>query len=219
MPTRALAREAVQKSLVLLKNDGVLPLPKSANVALAGIPADDIGSACGGWTIDWQGKSGPITPGTSVHEGLRVQLDEGIVYSKDGDFGAKADISVVVIAEPPYAEGEGDRADLTISEEDQALIKKVRGQCDKLVLVIYSGRTLVITPVVDLCDAIVAAWLPGTEANAIADVLVGDVPFTGKSAYTWYKSMDQLPLSNLQASGEDPPLSLRARPHLLSTIQ
>lgn len=201
---RALASEAVQKSLVLLKNDATLPVSKSANVALVGVAADNIGLACGGWTIDWQGKPGPITPGSTLHDGLQAQLDEGVIYSKDGDLGEKADVAIVVIAEPPYAEGEGDREDLTISAEDQALIRKTRANCDKLVLVIYSGRPLVLTPILDQCDAIVAAWLPGSEASAIADVLVGDVPISGKTAYTWYRSMDQFPLSHLQASGEDP---------------
>src|SRR5690606_23413643 len=134
---RALAREAVQKSLVLLKNDGVLPLDKDANIALAGIAADDIGLACGGWTIEWQGGTGAITEGTTLWAGLKAELGELVQYSAEGNFGAKADIGIVVLAEKPYAEGEGDREDLSISEEDIALVHKMRSNCDKLVLIVY----------------------------------------------------------------------------------
>lgn len=201
---RQLAREAVQKSLVLLKNDDVLPLGESAQVAIAGIAADNIGFACGGWTINWQGGSGAITEGATLVKGLDEALDANLVYSPDGTFASKVKLAIVVIAEQPYAEGEGDNDDLSITPEDKALIEKVRKQCDKLLLVIYSGRPLIITDVVDQCDAIVAAWLPGTEANAIADVLIGKVPFTGKLAYTWFKSMEQLPLSHLEKTNSEP---------------
>lgn len=202
---RALAREAVQKSLVLLKHENnILPFNPGQTIAIAGQAGDDIGYACGGWTIDWQGGLGAITKGATLLDGLKSGLDEQIIYSPVGEFGGHVDIGIVVVAEKPSAEGDGDSADLTLSAEDTALIESVRAQCDKLLLVIYSGRPIIITHVVDQCDAIVAAWLPGSEANAIADVLIGDVPFTGKLSYTWVKSMDQLPASKLQDSDESP---------------
>lgn len=202
---RALAREAVQKSLVLLKHENdILPFRPGQKIALAGQAGDDIGYACGGWTIDWQGGSGAITKGATLLDGLRSGLDEQIIYSPVGQFGGHVDIGIVIVAEKPTAEGDGDSEDLTLSAEDTALIEAVRTQCDKLLLIIYSGRPIIITHVLDHCDAIVAAWLPGSEANAIADVLIGDVPFTGKLSYTWVKSMDQIPASKLQATDESP---------------
>jgi beta-glucosidase len=129
-----------------------------------------------------------------------------IGYSPTGDFaaGAKASVGIVVIAEPPYAEGEGDKGDLRLTADQIALIHKVRPHCDKLLLVIYSGRPLIITEQLELCDAVVAAWLPGSEGAAISDVLFGDVPFTGKLTYNWPRSMDQVPLAALRASSEPP---------------
>jgi beta-glucosidase len=202
---RALAREAVQKSAVLLKHEnGVLPLGKEGTIAVAGVAANDIGLACGGWTVVWQGEAGAITAGTTLLDGLVAHRGDAITYSATGDFMTKVDTAIVVVAEIPYAEGEGDRADLTLSAEDTALIAKVRQNCDKLILVIYSGRPILITHVIDDCDAVVAAFLPGSEAIGVADVLVGAVPFTGKLSYTWFASMSQLPLSQLMASGESP---------------
>jgi len=202
---RALAREAVQKSAVLLKHDNhALPLKPSGVIGVAGIGANDIGLACGGWTIVWQGVAGPITAGATLLDGLLEHLGNHVNYSATGDFEEKIDTAVVVVGEEPYAEGEGDRENLTLSAEDTALIQKVRGQCQKLVLVVYSGRPIIITHVLDQCDAIIAAFLPGSEAAGVADVLVGKAPFTGKLSYTWFKSMAQLPLSHLVASGEAP---------------
>lgn len=202
---RALAREAVHKSAVLLKNEqNVLPISKTKQIAVVGIPADDIGLACGGWTIEWQGNEGAITEGATLLDGLKSQFGDEVIYSSDGHLEHNVNTAVVVVAENPYAEGEGDRPDLTLSEEDTALIERIRPQCDNLVLVIYSGRPIVITHIVKQCDAIVAAWLPGSEADALADLLVGDVPFTAKLPFTWIKSMNQVPLSTLQSSDEEP---------------
>lgn len=202
---RALAREAVQKSAVLLKHEnGALPLKKSDEIGVAGVAAHDIGLACGGWTIIWQGVAGAITAGSTLLDGLTAHVGESVTYRIGGDFDARVNTAVVVVAEAPYAEGEGDREDLTLSAEDTALITKVRQHCDKLVLVIYSGRPIIITHVIDQCDAVVAAFLPGSEANGVADVLVGAVPFTGKLSYTWVASMSQLPLGDLLASDASP---------------
>ena len=204
---RATAREAVQKSLVLLKNEGVLPLPKeTADMLMAGVPAHDIGYQCGGWSIEWQGKTGAITPGSTLLQGVQEVVQGDVGYSPTGDFAAsaKASVGIIVIAEPPYAEGEGDKGDLSLTADQVALIHKVRPHCDKLLLIIYSGRPLIITDQLDLCDAVVAAWLPGSEGAAISEVLFGDVPFTGKLPYSWPRSMSQVPLSTLVASGESP---------------
>ena len=202
---RKIAAEAVQKSLVLLKYENEsLPLSKTENIALVGAAADDIGIACGGWTIEWQGGIGAITEGATLLEGLQTHLRDKLIYSEDGSLTETVNTAIVVLGEKPSAEGEGDKEDLTLSEEDTKLIQKVREQCDKLILVLYSGRPLIITHIVNHCDAIIAAWLPGTEAHAIADVLLGDVPFTGRLPFTWIKSMEQLPLSQLQKSNAQP---------------
>jgi beta-glucosidase len=203
---RVVAREAVRKSLVLLKNNNsVLPVSKKiSSVIVAGSAADDIGIQCGGWTIEWQGKPGPITTGTTILQGIRNTLEAGTVvdFEVRGEFRAKkdhdgnkikADLGIVVVGEVPYAEGSGDQWDLSITKKDIEIVKRVRAQCKNLVLILVSGRPLIITKILDQCDAIVAAWLPGTEAQGIADVLFGDYPFTGKLPYTWPDSMEQLP--------------------------
>jgi beta-glucosidase len=194
---RAVAREAVSKSQVLLKNEG-RALPLSANLQqllVAGSAADDIGLQCGGWTIEWQGGRGAITVGTTLLEGISQTVSPGtsVTFRPDGQFeGVRGDVGIVVLSEPPYCEGEGDRYDLSLSRDEVELVRRVRRQCDVLVLVIYSGRPLIIGDVLDSCDAIVASWLPGTEADGIADVLFGKRPFTGRLPYEWPETMDQL---------------------------
>jgi beta-glucosidase len=214
---REVAREAVRKSLVLLKNENeTLPLSKTAPlIYVAGQGADDIGIQCGGWTIEWQGKPGPITSGTTILEGIRDTVSAGtsVVYNRSGNFDSAAnedrppfvaDVGIAVVGEMPYAEGFGDRSDLNLSDDDVALIDRVRTQCRKLVVILISGRPMIVTEELPKCDALVAAWLPGTEAQGVADVLFGDYPFTGKLPYTWPRSMDQVPLS--QPLSQEPPL-------------
>lgn len=203
---REVAREGVRKSLVLLKNNNnVLPLVKdTSTIYVAGKGSDDIGLACGGWTISWLGGRGTITEGKTLLDGLKVRLANNVVYLKDGNFEDKAEVGIAVVAENPYSEGVGDREDLSLPDADKQLIRKMRQQCEKLILVLYSGRPLIITDIVEECDVIVAAWLPGSEADAIADVLTGDYPFVGKLPYTWPRSMKQVPLSALRNSDENP---------------
>jgi beta-glucosidase len=208
---RDIAREAVRKSQVLLKNDAnVIPINGDiTSVLVAGHAAEDIGYQCGGWTIDWAGRRGNHTPGTTLHQSLRQRLPSKLefAFNAEGNFGSsgtQADLGIVVIAEEPYVEGLGDQADLSLKPDQIALIDRMRAQVEKLVLIIYSGRPLVITEVVDKCDAIIASWLPGTEVHGIGDVLLGDYPFTGKTAYSWPRSMDQVPLRHLQSSAEPP---------------
>lgn len=204
---RAAAREAVRKSLVLLKNDHhVLPLAKTtAPILVAGRGADNIGLQCGGWSIDWQGGQGKITEGTSILEGIRQTLpaDAQVLYSETGEFDtASAEVGIVVVGEDPYAEGLGDRAELLLTPEDAAVITRMRAVCDKLIVILLSGRPMIITEQLEQADAFIAAWLPGTEGQGVADVLFGDFPFTGKLTYSWPRSMAQIPLSALKASAE-----------------
>ena len=188
---RAVAREAVRESLVVLKNNGnVLPLAKTAKrILVAGRSADDIGDQCGGWTIDWQGKSGTTTTtgGTTLLAAIEHTASKNtkVTYSRDGSGGAGAEVAVVVVGEKPYAEFEGDRADLSLAAEDLAAVKAAKGSGAKVVMVIYSGRPLLLGEAMNQADAVVAAWLPGTEGQGIADVLFGDAKPSGKLSFHW----------------------------------
>ena len=185
---RELARTAVSRSAVLLKTrKGALPIAPQASVLLAGAGADDIGIASGGWTLTWQGQPGPVTTGTTLRSALESQLGADLTFSKFGEFaaGTHADVGVVVVSEPPYAEGVGDSADLSLAPAVLGVIGKVRPLVDKLVVVIMSGRPVMLTGITDQADAVVAAWLPGTESEGLADVLLGARPFTGRTPYTW----------------------------------
>jgi beta-glucosidase len=205
---REIAREAVRKSLVLLKNEGdVLPLAKDTNlIFVAGKGANDIGIQSGGWSIEWQGKVGNITPGTTILEGIQAVTNaEGqVVYDPSGKFSEQVDengtptiaeVGIVVVAEFPYAEGVGDKAALSLSPNDVQLIEEMRTRSEKLVVILLSGRPLVITDQYLIPEAWVAAWLPGTQGEGVADVLFGDYPFTGKLPYTWPRNNEQLPLN------------------------
>jgi beta-glucosidase len=183
---RAVARQAVSESLVLLKNQGkVLPLKKSARIFVAGKNADNIGNQCGGWTIDWQGKTGDVTTGGTTILSAMKAVDSQVTFSKDGDGAAGAAVGVVVIGETPYAEMRGDRKELTVSPEDIAAVKAVKAAGIPVVVVVVSGRPLQLGEIAGQADAIVAAWLPGTEGAGVADVLFGDHKFTGKLSFAW----------------------------------
>lgn len=191
---RAVARQAVRESLVLLKNDhNVLPLSKNAKrIHLAGKNADDIGNQCGGWTIKWQGQSGNITKGTTIRQGFAQVVSPSTVisYTADGTGAEGADVGVLVIGEKPYAEMFGDHNvdQFYLDTEDKSALQNMKKAGIPVVVVLVSGRPLFIDDVMDQADAWVAAWLPGTEGAGVADVLFGDYKPTGKLSFTWPKS-------------------------------
>ena len=207
---RNLAREAVRQSLVLLQNDDqTLPLSKDTPLTLVmGQGADDIGIQSGGWTIEWQGKVGAITEGTTILEGIQNVVSDGAEVRTHLAEGETADVGIVVIGERPYAEGQGDSNNLHLSHSDLVNIERIRQQANKVVVIILSGRPLIITEELPLADAWIAAWLPGSEGQGVADVLFGDYDFRGKLPFTWPRSMEQLPFdfTNLPTNGCDAPL-------------
>ena len=205
---RQLARQAVRESLVLLKNENnTLPIAKDASIILvAGLGSNDIGMQCGGWTTKWQGTIGDIYPGTTILEGIqkKVSTNTKVFYNQSGQFTSQsnsssdsviANVGIVVVGELPYAEGVGDRADLSLTASDIQIIDRMHRQCRKLVVIILSGRPLIITDQYKMADAWVVAWLPGTEGGGVADLLFGDFPFTGCLPFTWPRFYDQLPVN------------------------
>jgi beta-glucosidase len=196
---RAVARQCVRESMVLLKKkDGILPLRKTnARILVAGSNANDIGNQCGGWTITWQGGSGNITIGTTILQGIKnAAPSDSIKYSITGNFtNTSADYSVVVIGEQPYAEYLGDRTDLNISPTDVNLVKKMKSYGAPVVVILVSGRPLILEKISHFSDVIIAAWLPGTEGAGVADVLFGDYQPKGRLSQTWPKSMSQIPIN------------------------
>jgi beta-glucosidase len=206
---RAVAREAVRQSLVLLKNSGgVLPLKGTElRIHVAGRGADDLGLQCGGWTINWQGAPGEVTPGgTTILTALRQRVGAAtkVTVSRDGSGAAGASVGLVVIGENPYAEGKGDRMDLTVAPEDAAAVAAMKVAGIPVVVVVLSGRPLILGDVAEQADALVAAWLPGTEGGGVTDVLFGDAKPTGKLSFTWPRAMDQIPLGHNKAPAGNP---------------
>ncbi|MDF7775285.1 glycoside hydrolase family 3 N-terminal domain-containing protein [Sphingomonas sp. AOB5] len=215
---RAVAREAVSKSIVLLKNEGVLPLKSSANILVAGPGADSIGMQSGGWTLSWQGdgNGNELFPnGQSIYAGIAeaVKQDGGsATLSVDGSFAKKPDVAIVVFGEQPYAEMRGDIRTLEFQPGDKqalATLRKLRAQGIPTVAVFLSGRPMWVNPELNASDAFVAAWLPGTEGGGIADVIIGDrtgkprKDFHGRLSYSWPKSAGQFVL-NRGMTGYDP---------------
>jgi beta-glucosidase len=194
---RLVARECVRESLVLLKNEShALPLSKTIkHLVVAGEAANDLGMQCGGWTIDWQGRKGDVTPGgTTLLAAIKGAVSAGttVTYSADGSDLSGADAIVVVVGEDPYAEMKGDRQDLNLPDQDKALIAKAKATGAPVITILYSGRPLIPGSALTDSDAFVAAWLPGTEGEGMSDVLFGDQPFTGTLSRNWPASNDQI---------------------------
>jgi beta-glucosidase len=212
----ALARRAAAESQVLLENHRhVLPLRGRQDVYVAGSNADNIGNQAGGWTLTWQGGSTNVIPGTTILDGIRQDARGNVTYSQD----ASAPISrhatgIVVVGETPYAEGFGDVfgpqwgfdpgdkgvlrpvKDMQISAADKATIDKVCSQAKRCVVVIVSGRPLILDPAqLGEMDALVEAWLPGSEGTGVADTLFGVRPFTGKLPVSWPRTLAQEPIN------------------------
>tara|TARA_R110002072_G_scaffold242564_22_gene401593 strand:- start:7179 stop:9698 length:2520 start_codon:yes stop_codon:yes gene_type:complete len=197
---RELAREAVRQSLVLLRNDGVLPLAPGGRLLVAGDGADDIAKQSGGWTLSWQGTgvTNADFPGaTSIWSGLRAAVEAGggsAELSPDGTFSRRPDAAVVVFGEQPYAEFQGDRATLALDHAltgPYATMRALREQGIPVVAVMVTGRPLYVNEALNNADAFVVAWLPGSEGQGVADVLVGDTAgaarfdFTGTLPAAW----------------------------------
>jgi beta-glucosidase len=210
---RALARRAAAQSQVLLKNSGgVLPLRRDARVYVAGRNADNIGNQAGGWTIQWQGASGDIIPGTTILEGIReVAPQAQVTYSADASAPtAGSDVGVVVVGETPYAEGFGDvggpvwpwgtpeqreEKSLSLQPDDRAVVDRVCAAIARCVVLIVSGRPQVVGDSLGAIDALVASWLPGSEGTGVADVLFGRRAFTGRLSMTWPRTEAQVPIN------------------------
>ncbi|MBC2670120.1 glycoside hydrolase family 3 N-terminal domain-containing protein [Novosphingobium piscinae] len=210
---RAIAREAVRKSMVLLKNQGVLPIRPSARVLVTGAGADSIAQQSGGWTLSWQGdgNSNADFPGaTSIYQGIKAALTAGggaAELSTDGSFASRPDVAIVVFGEKPYAEMRGDIRTLEFEageKEALALLQRLKRQGIPTVSVFLSGRPLWVNPELNQSDAFVAAWLPGSEGAGIADVLIGGkTDFVGTLPYSWPKTAGQFRL-NAGQPGYDP---------------
>ena len=222
---RAVARKAVAKSQVLLKNAGkVLPLRTKGRVYVAGSNADSIGNQAGGWTLTWQGGSTTKIPGTSILTGIRsAAQDATVTHSPDASAPIqKDDVGIVVVGETPYSEGFGDVGgprwgwdpadenvlrpvkDMQLSAADSAAVDKVCSAAATCVVVVVSGRPLILDPQqLSRIDGLVAAWLPGSEGAGVADTLFGKVPFTGKLPVTWPRTLAQEPI-NIGDANYDP---------------
>ena len=198
---RALAREAVRKSMVLLKNNGgLLPLDPRGRILVAGAKADDIGTQSGGWTIDWQGDhntNADFPGGTSIYAGIKAAVESAggrATLSVDGSFTERPGAAIVVFGESPYAEFEGDRETLQFSPDDRGHLKilnRLHAAGIPVISVFISGRPLWVNPELNASDAFVAAWLPGSEGGGVADVLFRRAgaksasPFSGRLGFSW----------------------------------
>ncbi len=204
---REVARQAVQESLVLLKNKAnLLPLSPKLNILVAGDGADNIGKQSGGWSITWQGTGNTnkdFPGGTSIYAGIEQQVSKAggtALLSVDGSYKEKPDVAIVVFGEEPYAEGQGDIDHLYFESNNKkslALLKKFKQQGIPVVSIFITGRPMWVNAEINASDAFVAAWLPGSEGQGIADVILANVndeiqnDFTGKLSFSWPKDAMQ----------------------------
>jgi beta-glucosidase len=216
---RSLAAEAARRSAVLLHNDGAaLPIENPPVIEVAGEAADDIGLQCGGWTVGWQGAAGPVTAGTTLLTALRAAVPCPVRFDASGSFpdAEPADVGIVCVAEAPYAEGLGDAAIPAVRVHERAVFERLRQRCRRLVLVVMSGRPLVMPDLIEQADAVVAVWLPGSEATQLPDLLLGRAEFEGTLPQPWPRTgadLDDPAAPPLYAVGH----GLRLRPHAVPT--
>jgi beta-glucosidase len=193
---RTVARQAVRESLVLLKNDNnILPIRKDARIAVVGEFGNNSGLQSGGWTVNWQGMTENYAGATTILEGIKKFSSQEVLYDPDGSADLdNLDVAVIVVGETPYAEFMGDIGGVmnkyqhTLTPEHQRLIDIYTTKGIKTVVVLISGRPLVVTKQLEQVDAFVAAWFPGSEGDGIAEVLFGDYDFKGKLPHSWPKS-------------------------------
>jgi beta-glucosidase len=208
---RAIARQAVRESLVLLKNNhSLLPIKAGAHILVAGEGADSVAMQTGGWTLSWQGNDNSPNefPGaTSIYQGIKAAAEASggtATLSPDGTFADRPDVAIVIFGEAPYAEYMGDQTDVALhhgNNESLALLKHLKAQGIPVVAVLLSGRPVYVTPQINQSDAFVAAFLPGSEGEGVADVLLAGrdgkplQDFRGKLGFSWPKRPDQTPLN------------------------
>ncbi|MDP5129897.1 MAG: exo 1,3/1,4-beta-D-glucan glucohydrolase [Paraglaciecola sp.] len=214
---RAVAREAVRKSLVLLKNnEQLLPLAPNSTILVAGSAANNIGQQSGGWTLTWQGsgnKNSDFPNGESIYQGIASAVTAAggsVELNESGEFSQRPDVAIVVFGEQPYAEFQGDVADVDFKPEDSlAILKSLQAQGIPTVSVFLSGRPMWVNPEINASDAFVAAWLPGSEGGGVADMLFRDAQdkvqydFSGRLSFSWPRTPSDVEL-NLGKPGYDP---------------
>jgi beta-glucosidase len=195
---REVARECVRQSLVVLKRkDGILPLAKTGiKIHVSGKNADNLQNQCGGWTLGWQDFEGKTTKGTTILKAIRNKASvSNVSYSADGTNATAANITVAVIGENSYAEGGGDKSDLSVDRGDIEVVRRLKATGKPVIVIIVSGRPLIVSSILPYCDALIAAWLPGTEGDGVADVLFGDFQPVGLLGHSWPENMEQIPIN------------------------
>jgi beta-glucosidase len=198
---RVVARQAVRESLVLLKDDNVLPLSKTGTykIVTGGSHINNLGYQMGGWSISWQGAGGNTTVGTTFLQAIQAAVGSSVTIQNVGTQtkgNYSGDVGIVAIGETPYAEGRGDSSTLAVSGANAAQVTDICSRVTKCVVVLFSGRPLIINTQLNQADAFVAAWLPGTEGAGITDVLFGDYTFVGKLPVTWPNAVTQEPINS-----------------------